>query len=79
MYYANFRTNLGTSLSKPLEGKNLRLLKSDIIDIAKGNTFQDPLNTTSVWIEDENQNEVYRAVVHVSKERNYYVRCCDNK
>lgn len=77
MYYANFRTNAGTYFNNPIVGSNLKQLKSDILSIAKANTFQEPTNSTSVWIEDEQGTEIYRATIYVSQKKNYYIRRCE--
>lgn len=77
LYYANFKTNTGTSYSSPIIGENFRQLKSDILSIAKANTFQEPTNSTTVWVEDEKGTEIYRANIYVSQKKNYYIRRCE--
>lgn len=74
LYYANFKTSTGTSYSSPIIGENFRQLKSDILSIAKANTFQEPTSSTTVWIEDEKGTEIYRATIYVSQKKNYYIR-----
>ena len=73
-YFANFNVDNGTRYQKPISDTNFNRIKKDIIEIAKGNIFQTPGNTGFVWVEDENGQEIYRAMICVSSSGSVYTR-----
>ena len=51
-YFANMSVNNGTYLQNDIQGTNLRKLKSDISQVARGNCFVGNEYSWKVWRED---------------------------
>ena len=73
-YYANFNVNNGTRLNNDITGTNLKLVKKEITELAKGQIFCTRTNVGNIIITDDKGKEVYYATIFISKDLTPYIR-----
>lgn len=71
-YYANFKTNNGTTLMATLKSTNKNDLMKSIRKMAVDECFDN--NTASWWVEDGDGRVVYKGGVEKRNGKTFYVR-----